>query len=249
LWRSRQGPSILEVGRTTHGGCCMPIKPETTALPPRQETSIDSSPEEASETLGYLLQSQNLQSLAESPELKAVIKGAMEGSLPLSEPLEVNQPEKLSPRAIQTVLLSIGGYYTLREIAEISGMNYVYVTKLVKHPYAKRIRAIAGANAVAQFSAMERRIKRKAPKMLKIVEEIAIDDSVDSPTRLRAAFGWLDRAGHNTIHKSETKTEVSGGINITAGRSKLLAAAISEAKGLSEAEEADFEVLEEAKSA
>lgn len=213
----------------------MRVKPEAEQLPSPPEES-DADPE-----LSTILEAKGISNLANNPELQRVIRGAMDGTLPLDKPLEVNQPQKLSPRAIQTVLLGIGRYYTKREIADISGMNYVYVTKLMKHPYAQRILSIAEAAGVAEMSAIDRRLKKKSPKMLKIVENIAENERVDPPVRLRAAFGWLDRAGHNETKKSETKTQVSGSVLVTHERSRLIADAIKEAKDV---KEADFTIEE-----
>jgi hypothetical protein len=186
--------------------------------------------------LEEVLQQRGIPDLATNPELRLVIEGAMSGSLPLEEPLEVNQPKKLSPRAIQTVLLSIGGFYTLKEISAISGMDYVYVTKLVKHPYAKRIRSIAEAHAVAGLSSVDRRLRRKAPKMLKIAQRIAENPAAEPAVRLRAAFGWLDRAGYGETKKVKEEKTVNKHVTVTHKRSKLLAEAIREAGPLKEAE-------------
>lgn len=228
----------------------MRIKPSSEHLPEENganpSTEINAEDGESPDPeLEAVLGSRGLGSLAESPELQRVIRGAMDGTLPLDKPLEVNQPQKLSPRAIQTVLLAVGRYYTLKEIAAISGMDYVYVTKLVKHPYARRILSIAEAAGVAEMSRIDRRLKRKSPKMLKLVEEIAENEHVDPPVRLRAAFGWLDRAGHGETKKISKKSEVNHSVTVTHGRSKLIAEAIREVSEPDEDQEAEFEVIED----
>jgi hypothetical protein len=202
------------------------IKPATEQLP--EETSVE---EPKDEILSNLVQAR-YGMLANSPELREVINGAMDGTLPLDKPLEVNQPQKLSIRAIQAILLSVGGYYTTTELAAISGMNYVYLTKLLKHPYSRRIITIATAFALEDLSALDRRLKRKSPKMLKVIAEIAENEQVESSTRLRAAFGWLDRAGLGETKKQEVKKTIEKRTTtVTYKRAELISTAITEALG------------------
>jgi hypothetical protein len=203
--------------------------------------------EEPDEGVQSLLMEKQVASLAQSPVLQALIKGAMEGTLPLSKPLQTTQPKKLNSRALQVVMLRLAGYNG-PEIASITGFHKVYVQAIMRHPYAKKIFIVAGASAIAQSTATSRHLRRKAPKMLKVVHDLAMSPLVEAPTRLRAAFGWLDRAGIGPVTKHEVENTHKGGIMVTEGHSKLIATAIREASGVgAPAQEVDFTVIEEAR--
>jgi hypothetical protein len=198
-----------------------------------EEPGIDSGlPDEADSELSYLFAESDLISIADRPEIRRLIEGAMNGTIPLLHPLEVNQPAKLSPRAIQAIMLAVGNYYTTREIASITGMNYVYLTKLLRHPYARQILSACGAVALENLNCLDRRLKRQAPKMMKVLEDIVEDPDASLALKSRVAFGWLEQLSKSRAREPEKPAKV-GEIVVTASRSKLIAEAIQEAQSVS----------------
>ena len=192
--------------------------------------------------------SEHIESLAQSEELRGLIESAMDGSMEISEPIPDGLPAKLNARALQVVMLRIAGYNG-PEIASITGFHKVYVQMLMRHPFARRILVVAGASAIAQATATTRSLRRKVPKMLHVVESIATDHSAEAPVRLRAAFGWLDRANVGPTTRHEVTQTVQGGVTVTHKQASLISTAIREAQGVKQqeetpTEEADFEIVE-----
>jgi hypothetical protein len=212
-------------------------------LPP-ELTDMDALPDAK---LAEILTESHVERLANSNELRRLIEGAMEGTLQTDKPLVLPHTQKLNARAIQVIMLRISGYNGL-EIASLTGYHPVYVRIILTHPYAKRILVVAMANGIAHSTVVTRKLQRRVPKMLKIVEQIAENKAVDPPVRLRAAFGWLDRAGVGPTEKREISQKSENSVTITHKRSNLIATAIREARNaLDEPEtvkEADFSIVE-----
>jgi DNA-binding CsgD family transcriptional regulator len=191
---------------------------------------------------------EHINTLASNKDLQRTIEGAISGTLPMDRRLKSYEPAKLNPRSIQVVLLRMVGYRN-RKVSELTGYSQVTVSNILKHPYSKRIMAVAFSSGVAQAASIQRRLQKRAPRMLDVVEEIALDTRVKPTPRLKAAFGWLDRAGHNPTQKSEENRKVSAEIKITSERADLIAESIREAKGLlpgEAVEDADYSIEETA---
>lgn len=213
----------------------------TVTLPP--ELTDDNVP--ADVKINEILTTKHIKDLAESEELRYLIQGAMEGTLRTDAPIELPHTQKLNAKAMQVVMLRIAGY-NAPEIASITNYHPVYVRIILSHPFAKRILVVAMANAIAHSTVTTRRLQRRVPKMLQVVEQIASNKAVDAPVRLRAAFGWLDRAGVGPTEKREVTSKSEKSVTVTHKRAGLLTQAIREAQGLpSEPVEGDFEVVEE----
>jgi len=185
--------------------------------------------------------SDHIRELSQSDELRELIASAMDGTMPIEGSIPDGLPIKLNARALQVVMLRIAGYNG-PEIASISGFHKVYVQMLLRHPFARRILVVAGASAIAQATATSRSLRRKVPKMLHVVENIATDPSAEAPVRLRAAFGWLDRAGIGPTEKHEVTKTVQGGVTVTHRQASLISTAIRESQGTPKVEEADYEI-------
>lgn len=157
------------------------------ALDPERELIASRSGEIAE---SYSVEDGVLGAVAQSEKINRMISMALAGALPRGRPLKPWEPDKLNARHISAIMLRAVGYQQNR-IAELTGYSVPAVSVILNHPDSKALLAAILSEGAKQAIDISGQVKRDAPKMLKIVKEIADDLEVKPETRVRAAFGWL----------------------------------------------------------
>jgi len=153
---------------------------------------ILSNPEAISGGLVSVEEAMNPESLPK--EIQALIWRCMEGAEPPDRPLEENEVQKFNSNHVNVVLLSVGGARN-RVIAQMLGMNQVYIARTLLHPYAVKIRSALLATKSTKVIEMKTRLDEMAEDLAELTYEYAMKSN-DLKTIARVTFGMLDRAGY-----------------------------------------------------
>lgn len=162
--------------------------------------------------------------LPRNPQIEELLEKAKAGTLERSRPLKPWEPEKLSETALQIVLLRAAGMRQRRIVEflnETQGTNLSdsSVSQICNHPDAQLLLTKLISYAADEVVDIQARIKAYAGEG---VDEAVRIMRVTNDQRLAAkiAFEFLDRAGYNTVQKSESKVTVvaspKGLANLTA---------------------------------
>lgn len=149
--------------------------------------------------------------LAKSPQLEELFKQALEGTLPRGRALKSWEPERLTPTALQIIVLRATGMRQ-RRIAEFlnetQGTNLTdsSVSIICNHPDAQHILAKILSFAADEVSDIDTRIKAYAGEAVDVAARI-MRTTPDQRLAAKTAFEFLDRAGYNTVHKVEAKVQ------------------------------------------
>lgn len=150
--------------------------------------------------------------LPKSPQIEELLEKAKAGTLERSRPLKDWEPEKLSETALQIVLLRASGMRQ-RKIVEFmnetqgTSLSDSSVSQICNHPDAQTLLTKLISYAADQVVDIQARIQAYAGEG---VDEAVRIMRVTNDQRLAAkiAFEFLDRAGYNTVQKSESKVTV-----------------------------------------
>ncbi len=150
--------------------------------------------------------------LPQHPHIEELLEKAKAGTLERSRPLKPWEPEHLSETALQIVLLRATG---MRQRRIVEFMNDLYgtnlsdssVSQIVNHPDSQTLLTKLISYAADGVVDIKARIQAYA---VEGIDEAARIMRVTNDQRLSAkiAFEFLDRAGYNTVQKSESKVTV-----------------------------------------
>lgn len=173
----------------------------------------------------------------QSPRVQNLMRRARLGTLPLDRPLEYYEPRKLNSKHMSCIMLKAVGYKQNR-IAELVDYDQGTVSKALNHPYAIRILATIHAESAKDAADIQKRLKKRAPSMVGVIEDVVFDEKTKPATRASNAFKWLELAGYGAAQKHEHKHE--GQITVSDEKADQLREAIAESRQI---EEADYVVL------
>lgn len=173
----------------------------------------------------------NLPEKSRREELNVLLTKAMSGQIPRDRDLKDEEPDVLSPAHIQIILLKAGGMKQ-RAIAELLDYTEGRVSTIVNHPDAQYlIHKILGYAADSAVD-VPTRLRAGSAEMLGIVADVARGAEKEE-TKLKAAFGWLDRAGHGKIETQKHEHSMS----VSEKGASRLAGAIKEAMEVEKGED------------
>lgn len=173
--------------------------------------------------------------LAKHPHIEELFSQAKAGTLQRSRPLKAWEPEKLSDTALQIVLLRAAGMRQTKIVAflnETQGTNLSdsSVSQIVNHPDAQTLLTKLVSYAADEVVDIQTRIKAYAGEG---IDEAVRIMRVTNDQRLAAkiAFEFLDRAGYNTVQKTESKITVVASAKGVANLSAALRETQQEVEG------------------
>ena len=111
--------------------------------------------------------------------------------------------EHLSDSQREICRLALGGLKQC-EIAEEMGVSQGQVTHVLKIPVVSQHLADLQKDKDARYLAVRERIERLSVDAVAVAEEIMKNGEVKADTRLKAASGFLDRAGHGAVKETRT---------------------------------------------
>lgn len=182
--------------------------------------------------------------LATDPELEQAISDILLGLVERPRELKSYEPKRLTARHIACIFMRISGL-SETEIARITGYTRSQVCIILKHPDSQflMLKALTKSGTTASVD-IKARLDKGTPMMLDVIEEIALETNEEglpknrAETRLKAAFGWIDRAGHTPTHKIEEHRDVR--VTVEGTHAALLSQAIQEAQNI---EDADYVIV------
>lgn len=150
--------------------------------------------------------------LPKNPQIEELFEKAQAGTLERSRPLKPWEPERLSETALQIVLLRAAGMRQ-RRIAEMlneqqgTNLSDSSVSQICNHPDAQLLLTKLVSYAADEVVDIQTKIKAYAGEG---IDEAARIMRITNDQRLAAkiAFEFLDRAGYNTVQKTESKITV-----------------------------------------
>ena len=173
--------------------------------------------------------------LAKHPHIEELFSQAKAGTLQRSRPLKDWEPEKLSDTALQIVLLRSAGMRQ-RKICEFlndtqgTNLSDASVSQIINHPDAQMLLTKLISYAADEVVDIQTRIKAYAGE--------GIDEAVrimrttnDQRLSAKIAFEFLDRAGYNTVQKTESKITVVASAKGVANLSAALRETMQEVEG------------------
>lgn len=150
--------------------------------------------------------------LPKHPQTEELLEKARAGTLERRRPLKPWEPDVLSETALQIVLLRATGMRQRRIVEflnETQGTNLSdsSVSQICNHPDAQTLLTKLISYAADEVIDISARIKGYAAEG---IDEAARIMRTTNDQRLSAkiAFEFLDRAGYNTVQKSESKVTV-----------------------------------------
>jgi hypothetical protein len=162
---------------------------------------------------------------AKEAELELLFQKALAGQLPLDRPLRPWEPKTLSPVHLQMIMFKAMGMRNKR-IAVMMDCEPVNVSIVCRHPHARYLLARLLANASEDVIDIQSRYEMLAPLALETATEVMLTGKEE--TKLRAAFGILDRAGYG--EKKQVEATVEHTWTMPAKQADLLTQAIGEAR-------------------
>lgn len=140
-------------------------------------------------------------SYRDNPETRALIQRCLDGTEPLGRDLRDWEPEKLSPRMLQAVLLRAAGFKGI-EVATALDLTSHNVSVALHHPYGRKIlHALMGEQSGRILDIRSKLEEYSADLLDKLYGQAMLAQDVDQVTRV--TFGLLDRAGYATKTKVE----------------------------------------------
>jgi hypothetical protein len=157
-------------------------------------------------------------------EIQGLIFRCMEGVEPLEEELRGSMPKKLNAVHVNLALLSAAGFRT-RMIAQTLGLNQIYISLLLHHPYVIKIKSALLASRGPKVLDIKTRLEDMAEDLMELTYEHAMQSN-DLKTVARVTFGMLDRAGYGPTStvKNEAPTPAAATGNTLARLAQALEA-------------------------
>lgn len=150
----------------------------------------------------------NPQVLLSDPDVERLVAQVLAGKLERARALYSYEPDKLTARHINVVLCKAVGISN-KHICQMTGYSDRQVSVILGHPDAQVLLVkLVAKKAATAAGDVKQTLEQYAPDMLSIVRDIAEDEENKPEVRVKAAFGWLDRAGYSTTRKIEVKGEV-----------------------------------------
>jgi len=150
--------------------------------------------------------------LPKNPQIEELFEKAKAGTLQRSRPLKPWEPEVLSETALHIILLRATG---MRQHKIVEFMNDTLgtnlsdssVSQICNHPDAQTLLTKLVSYAADEVIDIQTKIKAYAGEG---IDEAARIMRVTNDQRLAAkiAFEFLDRAGYNTVQKTESKVTI-----------------------------------------
>lgn len=165
-----------------------------------------------------------------SAEVKMLISRCLDGTEPLDRPLKSGEPDKLSTRALQAVLLRAGGWKN-RDVARMMDLEPGTVSVLTGHPYGRKIIAAMMVHQSVKVLDIKTKLEFYANEMLDHTFKLAMTDN-DIGTVQKVTFGLLDRAGYGPKSTIEHETKESASLVNNTHLLTRVADALSESKAV-----------------
>lgn len=165
-----------------------------------------------------------------SPEVKLLISRCLDGSEPLDRPLKEWEPDKLSTRALQAVLLRAGGFKN-KDVARLMDLDPATVSVFVGHPYGKKIIAAMMVHQSVKVLDIKSKLEFYAHEMLDHTFGLAMQDQ-DLNNVQKVTFSLLDRAGYGPKSTIEHETKESASLANNSHLLSRIGDALSESKAV-----------------
>jgi len=172
--------------------------------------------------------------------LMGLIMATLDAELPREEALDYWEPDKLSPKHLQVLIMKAAGFKN-RAISEQLQLSESRISVIVNHPDSQQVLAGLVALAADQLTDLNTQLKAYSheilPSLMQDFRVLANREDVDGiKARASLGFGILDRAGFGPTRKVEGKVQHQ--MVMPAGEAARLAGVIEEA------EEAEYEILD-----
>lgn len=142
-----------------------------------------------------------------SDDTKLLISRCLDGTEPTGRELYAWETQKLSPKAVQAVLLRAAGFKGV-EVAKLLGIDAQNVSIFCRHPYGQKILHAMMHTQGARVLDIKSKLEANANVML---DTLMLRAAAEANTEIvaKVTFGLLDRAGYGP--KQIIGVERSGG--------------------------------------
>lgn len=194
------------------------VRIEATGADERQQPHAPSAPEDE-----FSIRVREI-----SPETKLLISRCIEGTEPFDRELQSWEPDKLSPKAAQAVIMRASGFKQV-EIAKLLDMKQQTISVLCNHPYGRKIISAMLHEQGSRVLDIKAKLEQHANDMLDRMTSLALMEN-DLNLVQKVAFGLLDRSGHGPQQRIEVDSKASKTLSQDVGTLKRLTSALEQSQ-------------------
>jgi len=169
-----------------------------------------------------------LEMIEVNADTKMLISRCLDGTEPYGRPLKDWETDKLSPKAIQAVLMRASGFKA-NEVARLLDTDDSWVSTICNHPYGKKIIHAMLHTQGSRVLDIKTRLEQHASDIMDRMVQLAKME-VDLNAVSKVGFGLLDRAGYGPKQTIEHESKSGKSLGTDMPTLSRLTAALEESQ-------------------